>query len=164
MNDAIMVSACLMGEKVRYDGKVVPVHELFQRLADTGRVLPFCPEVDGGLPVPRVPAEIQGGDGFDVLAGRSSIVTRDGTDVTAPFRDGAAGALAAALTHGVRIAILKDGSPSCGNSYVYDGSFSKSRVKGKGIATALLEEHGIHVFSEGQIADIVEEILCGRMP
>ncbi|HLV59896.1 MAG TPA: DUF523 domain-containing protein, partial [Fredinandcohnia sp.] len=115
-----------------------------------GRVVPLCPEVAGGLPVPRPPAEIQGGDGRDVLAGRARVATREG-DVTAFFLAGAEAALAAARAHGVVAAVLKERSPSCGVRQVYDGSFSGQRRSGMGVTAARLEAAGIPVFSEAEL-------------
>jgi len=147
--ERILVSACLLGQPVRYDGTGRRSDDrLFQRWREEGRLVAFCPEVRGGLPVPRPAAEISGGLGGDVLDGRASVLTRDGADVTRYFVEGARQALDQACSHGIRIAILKEGSPSCGSGRVFDGTFSGRPVSGDGVTTALLERNGITVFAE----------------
>ena len=150
----VLVSACLLGEKVRYNGADAASSSrvLTDWLAED-RVVPFCPEVAGGLGVPRPPAEIRGEGGRAVLDGAARVVTQNGHDVTAAFLRGAEEALQAAVASGARVAILKEGSPSCGSGYVYDGSFSGRRKAGLGVTAALLERHGIRVFSEGGLED-----------
>jgi len=113
-----------------------------------GKALPVCPEKLGGLPMPRPPAEIQGGDGRDVLEGRARVVNREGMDVTPAFTAGARATLELARRHGIRIAILKERSPSCGSTAIYDGSFSGQTRSGQGVTAALLRSHGVKVFNE----------------
>ncbi|MCO6009088.1 DUF523 domain-containing protein [Actinoallomurus purpureus] len=150
--ERILVSACLLGRPVRYDGTGKRSdHRVFERWRAEGRLVPVCPEVRGGLPVPRPPAEIHGGLGGDVLDGRARVLTRDGADVTEHFLEGARQALDEARAHGVRMAILKESSPSCGVARIYDGTFSGTGVPGEGVTTALLERHGIAVFAENAI-------------
>ena len=150
--ERILVSACLLGRPVRYDGTGRRSdHRVFERWRAEGRLVPVCPEVHGGLPVPRPPAEISGGLGGDVLDGRARVLTRDGADVTEYFLDGARQALDQARANGVRMAILKEGSPSCGSDRVHDGSFTGRRISGERVTTALLERHGIAVFAEDAI-------------
>jgi uncharacterized protein YbbK (DUF523 family) len=147
--ERILVSACLLGQPVRFDGTGKRSDDaLFERWRVEGRLVPFCPEVRGGLPVPRPPAEISGGFGDDVLDGRAKVITRDGTDVTRNFVVGAWQALEQARACAARIAILKEGSPSCGSLRVHDGSFTGRKIAGEGVTTALLERHGIAVFGE----------------
>lgn len=151
----ILVSACLLGEAVRYNGldKRSP-HPVLARWIEERRVIPICPEVAGGLPVPRPPAEISGGMGGDaVLRGASTVVTNSGVDVTDAFIRGAELALRTALARGARVALLKEGSPSCGSGYVYDGTFSRVRRDGAGVTAALLRSSGLRVFSEHQFDD-----------
>lgn len=146
------MSACLLGRPVRYDGAAKNVDdELVGRWRAEGRVIPFCPEVSGGLPVPRPPAEIVGGDGEAVLDGTARVLTGAGADVTAAFVQGARLALDAARRGGARVAILKEGSPSCGSLRIYDGRFSGTSIPGHGVTTALLERSGVRVFDEDQI-------------
>ncbi|GAA3652462.1 DUF523 domain-containing protein [Nonomuraea antimicrobica] len=153
--ERILVSACLMGRKVRYDGRAKTSDAA--RLAEwreEGRLVPFCPEVAGGLPVPRPAAEIEGGaGGAAVLSGAARVVASDGSDVTAEFLAGARAALATARSEGIRMAVLKEGSPSCGALSIYDGSFQGRRTPGQGVTTALLELNGIRVFDEGRLAE-----------
>ena len=148
----ILVSACLMGNPVRYDGAARPQqHAGLARLLEQQRVVEFCPEVAGGLGVPRPPAEIQQGDGAGVLDGRARVQTCAGEDVTAAFVEGAQQALAACRRHAIRVAVLTESSPSCGSRQVYDGSFSRRTVAGRGVTAELLERHGIRVFSQHQL-------------
>jgi uncharacterized protein YbbK (DUF523 family) len=137
----VLVSSCLLGEPVRYNGAAKTAHHpVLERWVAEGRVVPFCPELAGGLGVPRPPAER--------LAGR--VVTIDGTDVTAEFERGAALAVEEARRCEVRLAILKEGSPSCGSTYIGDGTFSKTRIPGLGVAAAALAGAGIAIFSENE--------------
>lgn len=103
-----------------------------------GRVVRLCPEVAGGLSVPRPPAELR----------RGLVVTRDGRDVSDAFARGADEALRLVREHAIEIAVLKSNSPSCGSGTIYDGTFTGTRIAGDGVTTALLRAHGIHVFSE----------------
>ncbi len=153
--ERILVSACLLGSRVRYDGRAkTSDDEILARWREEGRLVPFCPEVQGGLPVPRPPAEIEGGaGGAAVLAGTARIRTPDGGDVTDAFLLGARRALAAATSSGARLAILKEGSPSCGSLRIYDGTFGGRTTPGRGVTTALLERSGIRVFGEDRIPE-----------
>lgn len=144
-----VISACLIGCECRYDQKSCLEPELEQLLRE-GEVIPVCPEQLGGLPTPRPPAEIVGGDGYDVLDGKARIVDRQGNDVTEPFLAGARQALRLAQAVGATTAILKENSPSCGSSFIYDGTFTGSKVTGVGLTAALFRRHGIEVRSEQQ--------------
>jgi len=104
----------------------------------------------------RPPAEIRGGDGGAVLDGRALVVTNAARDVTAAFLRGAHAALAAARAQDARLAILKDGSPSCGRTAIHDGTFTGTTREGLGVTAALLERHGIRVFTERQVTDAAE--------
>ncbi|WFC64459.1 DUF523 domain-containing protein [Pseudomonas sp. REST10] len=147
----ILVSRCLLGHRVRYDGGTHGPFDQLQRWLDEGRVVALCPEVAGGLPTPRAPAEIRGGRGGAVLDGELAVLTVEGEDVTAAFVDGAEQALALVREHGIRLALLKARSPSCGNLENYDGSFSGVRVAGEGVTAALLKRAGVKVFNETQL-------------
>ncbi len=150
--ERILVSSCLAGRRVRYDGAAKPVGgDLFHQWRTEGRLIPFCPEVSGGLPVPRPSAEIVGGDGADVLDGTARILTGGGEDVTEEFLRGARLALETARRSGARIALLKEGSPSCGSHRIYDGTFTGAHHPGTGVTTALLQRAGIEVFSEDDL-------------
>ncbi|MFI7641813.1 DUF523 domain-containing protein [Nonomuraea sp. NPDC049400] len=156
--ERILVSACLMGRRVRYDGRAKTSADA--RLAtwrEEGRLVPHCPEVAGGLPIPRPAAEIEGGaGGAAVLSGAARVLASDGSDVTAEFVAGAESALAVARSSGVRLAVLKEGSPSCGALSVYDGTFTGRRSPGQGVTTALLELNGIRVFTEDHIDEAAD--------
>jgi len=138
----ILVSACLLGEKVRYDGGDSRQTGLLEQWREEGRLIVICPEVAGGLPVPRPPAEIQPG---------GHIITVEGENVTAAFEQGAQKALNLCKEHHIHIAILKEGSPSCGSSLINDGHFSHAKISGQGVTTQLLEANGIFVFSENEL-------------
>ena len=150
--EKILVSACLLGQKVRYDGGSHGPFELLQRWQAEGRLIALCPEVAGGLPTPRAPAEIPGGQGDAVLDGRVTVWDIQGTDVGAAFRAGADAALWLVREHGLRLAVLKARSPSCGARQSYDGSFSGTRVDGQGVTAAALRRAGVQVFDEQQLA------------
>lgn len=154
----MLVSACLLGQPVRYDGRASGHPDLLQRWQAEGRVVPLCPEVAGGLPTPRPPAEIPGGQGGAVLDGQAQVVTVAGEDVSEAFLAGARQALALVRRHGIRVAVLKSGSPSCGNRLTYDGSFTGVKVTGEGVTTALLRREGVLVFSELEL-DQAEQAL-----
>ncbi|PWV54655.1 DUF523 domain-containing protein [Nocardiopsis sp. L17-MgMaSL7] len=156
----VLVSACLMGRRVRYDGRAKPVgDDTVTRWREEGRLVVHCPEIAGGLPVPRPPAEIEpGADAADVLAGRARIRTPEGVDVTDHFVSGARAALATARTHGVVVAVLKESSPSCGTSEVYDGAFEGRKVPGEGVTAHLLRENGVAVFNEDEVAQAAERL------
>ncbi|QGP92559.1 hypothetical protein MGLY_19420 [Neomoorella glycerini] len=147
----ILVSACLAGEKCKYSGGhnlVPPIAELVRR----GKAVPVCPEALGGLTIPRPPAEIRGGDGYDVLAGRARVLDKEGQDVTAAFLRGAAATLAKAREIAAELVVLKEKSPSCGSKLIYDGTFSGTARPGTGVTAALLQQHGFKVISEGEFA------------
>jgi uncharacterized protein YbbK (DUF523 family) len=147
----ILVSRCLLGQRVRYDGGAHGPFALLERWQAEGRVIPVCPEVAGGLPTPRVPAEIPGGQGAQVLDGLRAVIDADGTDVTAAFLAGAAQAVQLVKEHGIRLAVLKARSPSCGNLENYDGSFSGRKVSGQGVTAAALQRLGVQLFNEDQL-------------
>lgn len=145
--DVCLVSACLLGFPCAYDGSGRFEPELLA-LAARGRVVPICPEVAGGLGIPRPPAEIVGGDGDDVLDGRARVMTVAGEDVTAAYLQGAECALLAAQRYDIARAILKQRSPSCGSGCIYDGTHAGRLRAGQGVTVALLRRHGVAVWSE----------------
>ncbi|MGE0453490.1 MAG: DUF523 domain-containing protein [Vicinamibacteria bacterium] len=155
----VLVSACLLGEKVRYDGADAAFgSRVLGDWLSEGRVVAFCPEVAGGLGVPRPAAEIRGSGGNSVLDGTGRVLTRDGDDVTGAFVRGAELALQMARSQGVGLAILKEGSPSCGSSFIHDGSFTGQRKIAHGVTSALLERHGIRVFSEARLDEAADHL------
>lgn len=152
----LLVSACLLGEPVRYDGQA-------QRLVDpslrawqqAGMLVSFCPEVAGGLPTPRPAAECQA-DG--------RILTCSGEDVTAAFRRGAEAALALCRREGIQCALLKERSPSCGSQRIYDGRFRGVTQSGEGMTANLLRQPGIRVFSEEQLDELKAFVASATAP
>jgi uncharacterized protein YbbK (DUF523 family) len=152
-----MVSSCLLGQRIRFNGLDAPSDKtILGRWQEEGRLVPFCPELAAGFPVPRPPAETVGGDGRLVLIGQAQVFEDTGADVTGQFVEGANKALAVAKKNQVQIAILTDGSPSCGSTYVYDGQFTGETIAGQGVTAALLEQNGVRVFNEDQIADALQ--------
>ncbi len=153
----ILISACLIGNKVRYDANDVPTESrILEEWKTEDRLIAFCPEVAGGLSVPRLPAEIQNGNGQGVLLGEAKVLDNQGNDVSLNFINGAKKALEVAQNNNVKVAILKEKSPSCGSSFIYDGTFSSVKKIGQGVTTALLEQNGIKVFSDLEIEKAAE--------
>ena len=142
----ILVSACLLGEPCRYDGASKPCSAVLA-LKERYDLIPICPEVMGGLPTPRIPSEVMG----------EHVIMHDGRDVTENYRRGAEEALRIAVENGCTLAILKEKSPSCGSSGIYDGSFTKTLIPGDGITAALLKSHGIRVIGESAIENSILE-------
>ena len=137
--ETLLVSACLLGAKCKYSGgsNALPP-ETLAALKARYRLIPVCPEVAGGLPVPREPGERQG----------DRVVSISGRDVTEAYRRGAETALALARRFGCREALLKARSPSCGSGQIYDGSFSGRLIDGDGVAAALLRASDLDIFNE----------------
>ncbi|MGL5295209.1 MAG: DUF523 domain-containing protein [Aeromonas sp.] len=145
----VLVSACLLGQPVRYDGQSKGiVSNWLNELGAQGCVVAFCPEVAGGLPTPRSPAERQG----------ARVITVSGQDVTTPFEQGAQSALALCQAQGIRFALLKEGSPSCGSGRIYNGRFEGVAVPGEGKTCELLRRHGIRVFCEDQLVELAQAL------
>ncbi len=156
MRSKILVSACLMGFNVRYNGtKKGSLQQTLAYLQQEQRLVIHCPELAAGLPVPRSPAEIRDGNGKDVMGGAAQIVEDSGQDVTAHYQLAAWLALKTAQSEGCCAALLTDGSPTCGSQQIYDGTFSGVQRPGMGVTAALLEANGIRVFSHQQIAELV---------
>ncbi len=144
---SVLVSACLLGARCRYagDGKRLGGLDALMRRA---QIVPVCPEIYGGLPTPRTPAERRG----------DRVINRDGADVTAEFERGAQEALELAELFGARFALLKERSPSCGSGEIYDGSFGGVRVDGDGVAAALLKAHGVEVYGESRLEELLARL------
>ncbi len=156
----IIVSACLLGQCVRYKGDGCTQPLLLQPQVRV-QLVPCCPECDGGLPTPRPPAEIQGaGGGAAVLASKARVVNSLGVDVTNEYCQGARHCLQLARTHNAHTAILKQRSPSCGSRQIYDGSFSGRKIDGMGVTAALLTQAGIAVYSEEELTqELLDKLL-----
>lgn len=149
--DKIFISACLLGENVRYDGKHQKLSEkIILQWRKEGRLVGGCPECLGGLPVPRDPAEID--------SNSKQVITVNGENVTLPFMTGAQKALDLCEKENIKFALLKESSPSCGSNNIYDGSFSKRKITGEGVTAALLTKNGIRVFSESTINELAQLI------
>lgn len=138
--EKILISACLIGDKVKYDGKS-NYNPKIKDLLEKYELVPFCPEVEGGLPTPRCPSEIKNG----------KVINSEGRDVTFQFEKGAELAYNICMYLGIKTAILKAHSPSCGSNEIYDGSFTHKIVKGNGITADLLKRKGINVLAEDDI-------------
>ncbi|WP_206539987.1 DUF523 domain-containing protein [Ruegeria sp. ANG-R] len=162
--ERILVSSCLLGQPVRYNGTDKPNEhaDVLTRWAREERLIPFCPEVAVGFPTPRPPAEIVGNtqsshirsQGKDVLSGDARVLEKSGADVTHLYLKAADKTVALARQHGCSHAVLTDGSPSCGSSFIYDGTFSGTGVPGMGTTATALCNAGIHVWSQAQIAKL----------
>ena len=137
-----VVSACLAGCKCRYDGKDNLCPKVKQ-LVEEGRAVTVCPEVMGGMTTPRIPSERKDG----------KIVNSIGEDNTSYFIKGVEKSIEIVKEHNIKKAILKAKSPSCGNKYIYDGTFSKTLVEGKGLLAEKLSEIGVEIYDEGDDLD-----------
>ena len=146
----IVVSACLLGINCKYNGNNNENEKVINYLKDK-KYIPICPEQLGGLSTPRNPAEIIDGNGYDVINSKSNIKDKKGKDVTKKFVNGANECLKIANMYGCKKAILKEGSPSCGSNFIYDGTFSGNKIEGVGTTTALFRNHKIEVISENDI-------------
>ena len=154
----ILISSCLLGEDVRYDGNNSSVafnpnisfslKELFMDILCENEIYSFCPEVAGGLGVPRIPAEIVKNDKPFIVQ------NKEGADVTINFLVGAKKALDICTQDDIKVALLKANSPSCGNINIYDGTFSNNLIEGQGLTARLLKENGVEVFNETQLKDL----------
>lgn len=144
----ILLSACLTGIACTHAAEA-KTKDWAVRLIAEGRAIPVCPEVAGGLPIPRPAAEIHGGDGADVIAGRARVIDEHGADVTDNFLEGATKATRAAAD--VSFAVLKARSPSCGADRTYDGTFTGTLREGDGVTAAMLRAAGVTVVTDEQI-------------
>jgi uncharacterized protein YbbK (DUF523 family) len=145
----ILVSSCLAGESCRYDGKSCAVKKI-EQWVKTGRALTICPEVAGGLGVPRVPCEIQTG-----ADGKRRVVSRTGQDCTDAYIKGAEEALRIVKEMNIAEAVLKSNSPSCGFGRIYDGTFSGTLIEGNGITADLLSRYGVDILNESEIEEVI---------
>jgi len=139
----ILISSCLLGENVKYNGgnNSIAENEFLQFLKKHNFLIPVCPEVDGGLSVPRSPVEII----------NNKAINTEGIDKTTEFINGANRALEQAIQYDVKMAIMKSKSPSCGKGLIYDGSFTKTLIKQNGISVKLLKKYNIKIFTENEL-------------
>ena len=145
----ILISACLLGLACRYDGDVSRAafdDDTIKRLTSEHNLVPFCPEIYGGLRTPREPAEIQSG----------KVISKIGSDITESYTKGAREALKIAKLLGCKAAILKEKSPSCGSGKIYDGSFTGTLTDGDGITARLLSKNGIAIYGESDITELIK--------
>ena len=141
-----LISACLCGVNCKYNG-LNNYNEICDKLFTSGKAILVCPEQLGGLPTPRIPSEIIG-ESSNILNNNGSVIDKNGNDVTPQFVKGAKETLQIAKKLNIKKAILKDGSPSCGVNYIYNGNFNGSKIKGMGLAAQLLKESSIDIISE----------------
>lgn len=143
----VLISACLLGVRCRYNGEGGMIQEL-EALMERAELIPVCPEILGGLPTPRVPAERRG----------ERVINRDGLDVTAAYARGARETEHLARLYGAQRAILKERSPSCGAGEIYDGNFAHRRIPGDGVAAAHLMQCGVRVYGESRVRELIKEL------
>ena len=141
----LLISACLLGCRCRYDGASKPQPWL-AALAEHHTLVPVCPEQMGGLATPRPPAERQG----------DRVVTKEGADVTAQYRRGAEEALRLCRLFDCQAALLKERSPSCGCGSVYDGTFTGVLTAGDGVTAELLRAEGVPVYGESRAEELLK--------
>ena len=144
MREKLLISACLLGRNCKYNGgnNYIPLTEA---LKERYELVPVCPECLGGLPIPHEPSERVG----------DRVLSKSGADVTAAFQRGAEKTLALALQHGVKKAVLKERSPSCGCGSIYDGTFTGTVVSGSGVAAELLLAHGVEIYGESRMEELL---------
>jgi uncharacterized protein YbbK (DUF523 family) len=143
----ILVSSCLLGTNCKWNGKN-NAKEKVKQLGEHYTLVPFCSEVLGGMPTPRIPSERVG----------DKVLNQIGLDATKNFKNGAKKVLELAQINKCKYAVLKDHSPSCGVQQIYDGNFQRKLIPGKGVTTELLESHGIKCFTEDEVEDLIKEI------
>lgn len=151
----LLISACLLGAKVKYNGSS-NYCTLLAKYKNCGLFIPICPECLGQLTIPRLPAEITGSDGSDVLNGTAKVYDNAGYNVTENFIKGAEAALEVARRKQIKFAVLKARSPSCSTGKIYNGNFNGTLMNGDGVTSALLKQNGITVYTE---LDLTEELL-----
>jgi uncharacterized protein YbbK (DUF523 family) len=147
----ILISRCLLGFPCRYDGKSSDNEKLnffIEKYKDKHNFISICPEVEGGLPTPRIPCEIVG----------NKVLNKEGEDKTCEFDKGAKIAISKAQKYKVQVAILKSNSPSCGTGIIYDGTFSNNLKKGNGVTSQMLSDYGVYVITEEEL-DKIEYLL-----
>ena len=139
----ILVSACLLGCKCRYDGKLQQKN-IAKFFSNDYCLIPFCPEQAGGLPTPRIPCEIKNKKTFNKI----------GEDKTTEFYKGAEETLNICKIFNIKLAILKSKSPSCGFGEIYNGNFTNTLIAGNGVTANLLYENGLNIYNENNFLDL----------
>ncbi|KFX07901.1 purine nucleoside phosphorylase [Pectobacterium betavasculorum] len=161
----ILISACLSGFPVRYNGtEKKSVGDYLAQWRKQARLITFCPELAAGFPTPRPSAEIIPASGSNsVIQAGAKVIEATGGDVTERYILGAWLALQMAQQHNCRFALLTEGSPSCGSNIIYSGRFDGSQTAGNGVTAELLRHHGIEVFSDREIGQLIERVeYCDR--
>ena len=159
--EKVLVSACLLGLAVRYDGASRGlIDQTLRRWQQQGRIISVCPEVAGGLSIPRAAAEIQplSGTNKTIDKDKRIVTTALGNDVSEEFYRGAQHALYLCQRHNIRYALLKESSPSCGSNNIYNGNFNGTKISGEGITCELLGKHGIEVYSEFNLTKLISKL------
>lgn len=154
----IVVSSCLAGLEVRYNGTHC-LNNKIMKLIEEKKAITVCPELLGGFSTPREPAEIIGGNGEDVLDGKAKVIEKSGRDVTELYIKGAYITLKKAIDVNATVVVLKEYSPSCGSSMIFNGEFIGEKIAGNGVTAALLKRNGLQVISEKQFSDNFDEII-----
>ena len=144
--EKLLISSCLIGNNTKYNGKNNYIKEI-EQLKSKYELIPICPEVLGELSIPRDPSEIN----------NDKVISINNKDVTLEFNIGANKTLNIALKNNIKYAILKDGSPSCGNTYIYDGTFKNNKINGSGITTKLLKSHNIKIYNENNLNELLKK-------
>lgn len=147
MKEKILISACLLGQKVRYDGKSKEVKGLIE-LTKYYDLIPMCPECSGGLKIPRVPSEIV----------NDKVLSKSGRDVTSNYNDGAYMASTICRLYHIKLAVLKERSPSCGTHFIHDGSFTDKVIEGQGITARKLTSMGVKCINEDEALALLESL------
>ncbi|MDE7264173.1 MAG: DUF523 domain-containing protein [Anaeroplasmataceae bacterium] len=145
MKEKLLISACLCGKNTKYNGGNNLISNL-DKIKERYELYLVCPEVMGGLTIPRNPSEILG----------SLVLSNQNIDVTKEYHHGAEQALKIVLKNKIKKALLKESSPSCGSHFVYDGTFTGKKINGEGITVQLLKQHNIEIFSENQIEELLK--------
>lgn len=159
----ILVSACLLGQCVRYKGDSCP-QDILLNPDISAYLVPFCPECAGGLPTPRPPAEICGSNGGSgVWQSKAKVINNAATDITEAYKKGALLCLETMQKQNICTAILKQRSPSCGTKAIYDGSFSGTKIAGLGVTAALLAANGCKLYSEEELTpELLRQLLSNK--
>lgn len=148
-----------MGHAVRYDANDLKQdNELLTLWLKQDKLVSFCPEVSGGMSIPRAAAEIVGGTGLEVLSGNAKVIDNKENDVTDYFISGAKLALEVCLKQNIKVAILTERSPSCGGQFIYNGQFNHTRISGEGVTAALLRQNNIKVFNQDQLTEVEQYV------
>ena len=140
----LLISSCLLGNNVKYNGKNNYIKEV-ELLKNKYNLIVICPEIMGGLPIPRIPSEVL----------NDKVINKEGIDVTSNFIKGKDEAIKLVKKYNIKKALLKEGSPSCGSKYIYDGTFSGKKIEGYGITTKALKELGLDIYNENEIEKLL---------